>query len=183
MTHVTPREHALSRLAATPLEPGVTPDTSVLRLRAVHRAIADLRRGTPVLLEGEEPLVLLPAETAGARGLAEFAALTAAPPLLLLAPARAAAVLRRPVEQGAAAIALTLPRGLLEPAALRGLADPTAEQLLAGEKAPGPAPALAAAALALAKLARLLPAAIVAPARPDAIERGVRSVATRGRRD
>jgi GTP cyclohydrolase II len=57
----------------------------------VHRAAADLRRGTPVLL-GAAPLILLAAETAGPRGLAEFATLAAEPPMLLLAPLRAAAV-------------------------------------------------------------------------------------------
>ncbi len=171
MTHVTPRDHAVSRLAATPLEPGVTPDPSVLRVRAVHRAVADLRRGTPVLLEGEDGLVLLPAETAGARGLSEFAVLAGAPPVLLLAPARAAAVLRRPVQQGVAAVALTLPRALLEPATLRSLADPTADQLLPNEPGVGQAPALAGAALALTKLAHLLPAAIAAPLLPGAAER------------
>jgi GTP cyclohydrolase II len=171
MTHVTPREHALSRLAATPMEPGMTPDPLVLRLRAVHRAVADLRRGTPVLLEGEDTLIVIPAETAGARGLGEFAAIAGAAPVLLLAPARAAAVLRRPIEQGVAAVALALPRALLEPASLRSLADPTAEQLITADRTVGPAPALAGAALALAKLARLLPAVIVAPVRSGGDER------------
>jgi GTP cyclohydrolase II len=173
MTHVTPRDHATSRLAATPFEPGVTPDPSVLRVRAVHRAVADLRRGTPVLLEGEERLVLLPAETAGARGLAEFAALAGGPAVLLLAPARAAAVLRRPVQQGVPAVALTLPRGLLEPAALRSLADPTAEQLFPSEPTVAHTPLLSGAALALTKLARLLPAVIAAPALPGAADRAL----------
>ena len=43
MTHVTPRDHAASRLVAAPLDPGLTPDPAVLRVRAVHRAVADLR--------------------------------------------------------------------------------------------------------------------------------------------
>ncbi len=171
MTHVTPRDHALSRLAAIPFAPGVTPDPLVLRLRAVHRAVADLRRGTPVLLDGEERLVLLPAETAGARGLAEFAAIAGASPVLLLAPARAVGVLRRPVDQGLAAVALALPRGLLDPAMLRGLADPTAEQLFSPDPEVCQAPFLAPAALALVKLSRLLPAAIAAPLKRDAGER------------
>ena len=171
MTHVTPRDHALSRFVATPLQPGVTPDPSVLRVRAVHRAVADLRRGTPVLLEGEDSLVLLPVETAGARGLGEFAALAGAAPVLLLAPARAAAVLRRPVDPGEAAVALSLPRALLEPASLRSLADPTAEQIFAADPTVCHVPALAGAALALTKLARLLPACIAAPLAPAAAER------------
>ena len=55
----------------------------VLRLRTVHRAAADLRRGTPRLLTGEAPLILLAAETAGPRGLR--------PAMLAAEAARAAA--------------------------------------------------------------------------------------------
>ncbi len=118
-------------------------------------------------MQGTSRLVILPAETAGAAGLAEFAALAAGPALLLLAPVRAAAVLRRPVEPATAAVAIRLPDSLFTPDMLHAVADPTAEQLL-----PQPilressAPADAAAVLGLAKLARLLPAVIVAPARP-----------------
>jgi GTP cyclohydrolase II len=135
-----------------------------LALRAVHRAMAELRRGTPVLLtDGGEALVLAAAETVGAPGLAELAALARAPALLLLAPARAEALLpgARPGSGGPAALAL--PPGLLDPARLRRLADPTAEELPPLEARAEPAPPLAGAALALAKLARLLPAVIAAP--------------------
>ena len=157
MTHVTLRGEAASPLP--------TPDGAVLRLRRVHRAVAELRRGTPVLLDGADPLVVLAAETAGARGLGEFAALATGAALLLLAPVRAAAVLRRPVEQAAAATALPLSPALLMPGRLRSLADPTADELLPAEPpAPVTPPAAAAAALALGKLARLLPAMLVAPA-------------------
>ena len=143
----------------------------LMRQRAVNRAAGELRRGTPVLLLGDAPLVLLPAETAGARGLAEFADLAAAPPLLLLAPARAAAVLRRPTA-GDDVVALRTAPALMSPEILLGLADPTAPQML--REPPLRAshcPALASAALALAKLARLLPAVLVAPAGPDAVAR------------
>src|SRR3974390_2236028 len=100
------------------------PDADVMHLRAVHRAAADLRRGTPVLLAGEAPLILLAAETAGPRGLAELAALAGEPRVLLRAPTRAAAVLHQPVEQGSSVVALTVAGELLEPESLRGLADP-----------------------------------------------------------
>ena len=113
--------------AGAPLD---APDPDVLRLRTVHRAAADLRRGTPVLLTGEAPLILLAAETAGPRGLAELAMLAAEPPVLLLAPMRAAAVLHRPVEQGSSAVALSLGAELLAPEPLRSMADPTLEELL-----------------------------------------------------
>jgi GTP cyclohydrolase II len=148
-------------------DPGTPRHAQALRLRAVHRALGELKRGVPVLLQGAEPLVVLPAETAGQDGLAEFARLATGPALLLLAPVRAAAVLRRPVEPDQAAIALHLRPALFHPAALRSLADPTAEQLLPEPPIRTAAPAAAAAALALVKLARLLPAAIVAPARAE----------------
>ncbi len=145
------------------------PDASALALRAVHRAIAELRRGVPVLLKAEEPVVVLAAETAVARGLAEMAALAAGEAIMLLAPTRAASLLRRPVEQGAAAIALRMPLAEIDPAMLRGLADPTADQVvLAPPEHLAPTSAIAPAALALAKLARLLPAVLVAPARAEA---------------
>jgi GTP cyclohydrolase II len=155
---------------AEPSPPPVAhPDPAILRLRGVHRAAADLKRGTPVLLLAEAPLAVLPAETAGARGLAEFAAVTASAPVLLLARARAASVLRRPVPPDAVALALRVSPGLLDPASLRAMADPTAEQMLPEEPAlGGDCPAAAPAALALAKLARLLPAVLVAPLRADA---------------
>jgi GTP cyclohydrolase II len=164
-----PLNNAVARAAADPVAP---PDPAVLRLRSVHRAVADLRRGTPVLLRGgaSAGLVVLTADTAGAQGLSDLAALAAGPPVLLLAPVRAAALLRRPVPPDLPALALAAGR-LLNPAVLRGMADPTAEQLLADPPEAAPLPELAGAALALAKLGRLLPAALAAPARPDAASR------------
>jgi GTP cyclohydrolase II len=142
--------------------------TAGLRLRAVHRAAAELRRGVPVLLVGREPLVVMAAETAGAAGLSEFAALAGGPAVLLLAPVRAAAVLRRPVEPESAALALQVGPLLLDPVSLLAMADPTAEQILPEDPVlAGHCPVDAQAALALAKLGRLLPAVLAAPARPD----------------
>jgi len=115
----------------------------------------------------DPPLVVLAAETAGATGLAEFCRLGAGPGLLLLAPVRAAAVLHRPVEQTGPAVALRLNEDLLSESVLRGLADPTAEQLLAESPETEIAPALAGPALMLAKLAQLLPAVLVASQRPQ----------------
>ncbi len=132
-------------------------------LRRVHRAAAELRRGVPVLLEGGAPLLLLAAETAGVVSLADFLALGFSPPVLLFAPVRGAAVLRRPVDPGAEVVAALLPAALADPEALRGLADPTAPQpVTAGmEKVDTPEGALAA--IALAKLGRLLPAVLAVP--------------------
>ncbi|MBC4014234.1 GTP cyclohydrolase II [Siccirubricoccus deserti] len=154
--------------------PAMLPDPAVSALRAVHRAAAELRRGTPVLLRsGEHSLVMAAAETVGARGLAEITGLAKSPPVLLLAPTRAAAVapvpaLRPVLGAEEAAVALRLPQALLDPATLRSLADPTLDRLLpeGARTERVPAPPLAAAALALAKLGRLLPAVIAAPQAP-----------------
>jgi len=144
-------------------------DPAVLRLRTVHRAAAEFRRGTPVLLQGEQTLVALAAETASAGGLREMAALASVPPVLLVSPVRASAILRRTIPEGSAVALRTA--GLLDPETLRGLADPTAEQLLPEPPLLATSPAGAGAALALAKIARLLPAVLAAPARPDAAKR------------
>jgi GTP cyclohydrolase II len=143
------------------------PDPEVLRVRTVHRAAAELRRGGPVLLTGAAPLIVLGAETGGPRGLAELALLAAEPPVLLLAPLRAAAVLHQPVGEGAV-VALRLGNELLTPDLLRGLADPTIETLLPSQPELAPVPKAAQPALSLAKLGRLLPAVLAAPVRADA---------------
>ncbi|MFC7476212.1 GTP cyclohydrolase II [Dankookia sp. GCM10030260] len=143
------------------------PDAVALALRAVHRAASDLRRGTPVLLRGAgEMLLLAAAETVGAQGLATLATLARTPPVLLLAPSRAAVVAPfAGLRSEEAAVALRLPPALFTPEALRSLADPTAATLLPeGTRLDRqPAPALAGAALALGKLGRLLPALVAAP--------------------
>lgn len=154
-----PAHHQLSR-----------PDPVGARLRRLHRAASDLKRGVPVLIEGATPLVVVAAETVGASGLAEFGALAAREGVLLLAPVRAAAVRHRPVPQDAVAVALRLQPELLTPAALASLADPTLPQMVGPVPDPAEAPPFAAAALALAKLARLLPAVLAAPARADAAD-------------
>ena len=143
-------------------------DAGQARLSSVHRALADMRRGVPVVLTGEAGAWLVAAaETLGARGLAVFTAPGVQPPLFLLPRSRAAAVLRRPIAEPITAFrvdpALTAPETLLT------LADPAAEQLLppamevvaGGGDGPGPA-----AAVALVKLARVLPAALVAALPP-----------------
>ncbi len=158
--------------AETPAVPA-----AALSLRAVHRAASELRRGTPVLLRaGDQALVIAAAETVGAAGLAELAALAKGPAVLLLAPSRAAEIAPMPVlrpvlqpMQGVeeAAIALRTPPGLLDPALLRSLADPTVDRLPEGSRTERvPAPPASDAALALTKLGRLLPAVVAVPAGP-----------------
>ncbi len=162
--------------------PMVTTDGNAVRLRQIHRAASEMRRGVPMVLTGEPSLCLVAAETAGPDSLAELATLGIGAPFLLLAPVRAAAVLRQPIDRAADAQAVTLPPDLLNQVSVRGLADPTVPAV------PGltqltfaPTPATAAAALAIAKLGRLLPAVVAVFARPDvdtlARERNLISVA------
>jgi GTP cyclohydrolase II len=133
-----------------------------------------------VLLEGDAPLLILAAETAGAAGLAELAGLGDAAPLLLLAPLRGAAVLRQPAQADSVATVIRLPPALLTPEALLRLVDPTEPQVRApADLATAAVPPAAAAALALAKLARLLPAVLAVTPRDAAAavaERGILSV-------
>ncbi len=149
--------------------PSPPPAPALLALRAVHRALAELKRGTAVVLDGRENLLVFPAETADATNLAEFLAACAAPPVLLLAPIRASAVLHHAFAADVHAVALRLPPALLTPEILHALADPTFPQTPDIHPEAIPAPADADAALALIKLSRLLPAVLVAPAQADTV--------------
>lgn len=135
------------------------------RTRAVHRAIAEARRGVPVVLAARRPLIIAPAETVGAEGLRLIDLLSGGQAVLLLAPARAAAVLKHEVEDTSPAIALKLARPLIDTQTLKRAADPTMEQILP-EFTRVSVPEAAGAALALGKLARLLPAMVAAPVKP-----------------
>lgn len=167
---MTPRS-AQSRLSSDP-PPEAASAEARQRLRHIHRTVSDLRRGVPVVLtEGDVRLALVAAEAATAAGISELAMLATEPPVLLLAPTRGAAVLRRPVQRDADAVAISLPASALEPEAIRGIADPTSVQPRGTRAAePAPLPPLAAPALALVKLAQLLPAALAAFWRGDAAD-------------
>jgi GTP cyclohydrolase II len=146
------------------------------RLRLVHRVASELRRGIPVVLNGTPPLVILAAETAGPHGIGELAALGTEAPVLLLAPVRAAAVLRQPVPQEAAAVAVRLPDALLNAPIVQALADATARQAIPRQGLDAaPTPALASAALGLAKLGRLLPAVLAVPGDAARIDAAIRA--------
>jgi GTP cyclohydrolase II len=144
----------------------VEPSLGTVRTRAVHRAIAEMRRGVPVIIAARHPLIAAPAETIGAEGLRLIDLLSAGSASLILAQSRAAAILP-PGNQlpDSPAIALKLATPLIDIATLRRAADPTLEQILP-EFTRVTTPDSALAALALGKLARLLPAMLVAPARP-----------------
>ena len=131
------------------------------RLRQVHRAASDLRRGVPVLIRDATPLLILAAETAGADGLAELEAISDIPPVLVVAAARAAAILRAPLAAAAGLVAVALPDLLRKVDTFRRLADPIAAQPpIRNALLVVPAPPLSDAAIALAKIGRLLPAIV-----------------------
>ncbi len=178
MNHMLQRDEADARLAGQMRQdqPDIDLNTAasqdVLRMRSVHRAVADLKRGTPVVLVGDDSLILVPAETVGARGLAELQALATGPAVLILAATRTAALMQQPAAMGpvkpeCTAKAIRLPPSLFTLARLRSMADPTVDQLLPEPPVQTDVPKNAHAALALVKLARLLPAAVAAPTGVD----------------
>jgi GTP cyclohydrolase II len=135
-----------------------------LRLRQVHRAASDLRRGVPVVLRSDAPLVILAAETAGADGFAELTAMSGSRPVLILAATRAAAILRAPMSADAAAVAIALPDSFQNIEIYQALADPLmAQPTIRSTLRAVPAPPDSSAAIGLAKISRLLPAILAVP--------------------
>jgi GTP cyclohydrolase II len=136
------------------------------RLHAVEAAMAALRRGMPGIVGGhgaDEPaLALLAAETGDEAGWAALDRAASQPPVLLLARARASALLPSPLPPGGI-VALDVTSLSLDE--IRALADPTHRPIGRGRPLRTlPVPAGADAALALAVLARLLPALLASPA-------------------
>ena len=99
-------------------------------VRAVGAAIVALRRGDAVTLRAEPPLLLIAAETASATSLALLGERGAGPARLLLTALRGHAVLPARTSD-AGPLALWVPPSADAPQALRGLADPTSEQVRA----------------------------------------------------
>ncbi len=137
-------------------------------LQAVERAIADLRRGAVTVIAGNDhALMLQAAEGTTHDALARLAALSKETPALLLTARRASILGLSELPSGAVRISLS---GGVTAETVRMMADP------AGPQPQSPPPALAIAqidpetnpgaaeigAIELAKLARLLPAAVVA---------------------
>ena len=138
-------------------------------LRGVERAIGELRRGEPVLLydAGGTAALVLAAEQVGEAGLARLEALAGGEVLLVLTARRASALGLGPdVALLASGGAVVLEVSHLRARAIVELADPTGgprgpTQAQPSAAAPG---GLGAGAVDLAKLARLLPAAVLVPA-------------------
>ncbi len=145
-----------------------------LAARAVNRAVGELRRGVPVVILGEANLrvVVLPAETATQATLEECLATASGTPVLLLAATRAADLGLGVSEVDGSdlplAVALPVDAARLGADDLRALADPTSQPSVhAATPQAGALPVdLSSAGLMLAKIARLLPAVLMATAGP-----------------
>jgi len=150
-------------------------------LRAVERAIGDLRRGEPILVHGrQEAALALAAEGVREESLARMRQAGGQTPSLLLTSRRAAAL-----QTGAGSDpgrAIVHPVAALDAAAitsetLRALADPSR-----GTAPPGLAllpvpPPLGEAAIEIVKLARLLPAVVLMPLRAAGVAPDIAGIA------
>ena len=143
-----------------------TADAAVLQ--SVERALAELRRGANVVLHdwsGQGALVQAAEETTP-QSLAALAALTGTEAMLLLT-ARRAQALGLPEAESLIASGGVMALALEERQAenIRALADPTSPQgsSLQPRQVVSAPPGLDIAAVELTKLARLLPAALLAP--------------------
>ena len=142
--------------------------------QGLDAAIMALRRGEPVLLGGRDHAVLaLAAEFVTDDNLARLRAMSSRPLRMVLTRRRAVALglARRETIAGALSGAVSIAVApLLSAAVIRNLADPAAS-LGAEPPGLGPKPANAEgdelAAVALARLAALLPAALVMPLAPS----------------
>lgn len=139
-------------------------------LRRVDRAVADLRRGLPVVVIGTDGAgLVLAAEQATGAELTALAAAAKEPPALVLTAHRANVL--RILPSGYDVQLVPIPERF-DVEMIRALADPVSdlEHPLRGPFAQVKTrpPAYADAAIALCKIARLLPAAVVAPLDTDA---------------
>jgi len=141
--------------------------TDAAVLRAVDRAVGELRRGESVLLTDAAggAAVVLAAEQVDDAGLARFRQLADSSAPLLIITARRAAALGLPVPEGGGGPVALAP-GEAGATRILALADPAGgSQTVPANDLPAPVAAgpLAGAAVDLAKLARLLPAALLSP--------------------
>jgi len=143
-------------------------------LRSVDRAIADLRHALPVLVRGTDTAhLVLSSELAFAAGIDAMEALAQAPATLALTAHRANVLHIKPTGDDTVLLKI---EPWMDASLMRALADAThdLDQPFRGPftRLKGSVPATVKAAIKLAKLARLLPSALVCaidPAHADAI--------------
>jgi len=162
MSEKTPAAQGIQRVIPLPVT-----------LQSVERAMADLRRGAIVVIAGNgHALMLQAAEGMTRDALARLAAFSKGTPSLLLTARRASILGLTDAPNGAVRITLS---GAITAETVRMMADPAGPQpqqqppalsiaLIDPETNPG---AAETGAIELAKLARLLPAAVVATVPPE----------------
>ncbi len=140
-------------------------------LRAVDRAIGDLRRGSAVILRGGgRSFAIEAAESANGESLAELAKYGQGKLALALTRRRGAALGLAPAASApGGTVLLALPQGT-EATFIQKLADPGAAVVGLGLSAPAGDKTIGAA-VEIMKLARLLPAAVVAATEPATASR------------
>ncbi|MEO1192696.1 MAG: GTP cyclohydrolase II [Pseudomonadota bacterium] len=145
--------------------PGLTDEAL---LRRVARALAELRRGAPLLLhDGAAAALMQTVEGSTSWALAKLARLAGRQPVLLVTKSRAAALGLKRTGSGPVAVELSAE----DPAQVGPLADPTLPQPEAWQVQALPSAAfpakLTVAAVDLVKQARLLPAVLFVPLGPE----------------
>jgi GTP cyclohydrolase II len=140
-------------------------------LRAVDRAIGDLRRGSAIILHGgARDFAIQAAESASGESLEELATLGEGKLALALTRRRGAALGLAPAASApGGTVLLALPQGT-EATFIQKLADPGAAVVGLGLSAPAGDKTIDAA-VEIMKLARLLPAAVVAALEPAMVAR------------
>jgi len=150
-----------------PLASKVAADAAVLR--AVERAMGELRRGDPVLLRAADgaAAMVLAAEQADSANMARLKRLSKEPPVVLLSARRAAALGLAGVAERPGGGVVALDAAGMAAATIVDLANPVGPGAAAAlPPETGTRRTLDEAAVELVKLARLLPAAVLAPLEP-----------------
>ena len=142
------------------------------RLRAVDRAIADLRRGLSVIVKGEtEASLVLSTEMAFDAELETLAARSGTDPVLALTAHRANVLHIKPTGDDAVRLKI---EDWMDAPLMRALADAVhdLDQPFRGPftRLKGDLPPSISAAIKLAKLGRLLPSVLAAPLSPEQVE-------------
>lgn len=137
-----------------------------LRLRSVRHAVSAMRDGVPLVLQAKRPLIVLAAETTTRLSLEELSEFATSNLVLVLAAGRARALGHNTLFPPETMLAFRLRRDDLTPERVRGLADPTAPQLVKTLGDTAAIPMDGNIAVDVVKQSRLLPALLIGQTTP-----------------